>query len=171
MKKNKSTNKYLSNLPTEVLSFESPYFDQFKGMLINSVYHYRLNTFQCDHTLKQTKWVLNFLNLDIEKSIKFLQKNGGLCDCQVVINVNNNNINKDNQEMNNIKKEYTFEETTSLVNERDEGICQNCGDIVSNTWIVRLSGHPQEFDPDNFMLVCGRCFQQFAKRNRELVLI
>jgi hypothetical protein len=65
------------------------------------------------------------------------------------------------------KRVFSFEQATEIVNERDEGICQNCGDIVSNPWITRLSGRPQDFNPDHFMLVCGKCFQKFAKRNYE----
>ena len=64
-------------------------------------------------------------------------------------------------------KEYTFEELTELVNERDEGICQNCGDIIVNPWIIKINNNFNYYHPDDYMLVCGRCKQKAAKRLME----
>jgi hypothetical protein len=63
-----------------------------------------------------------------------------------------------------IEKEHTFEELTQLVNDRDEGICQNCGDIVVNPWIIRIDDNFNSYHPDDYMLVCGRCKQKAAKQ-------
>jgi 5-methylcytosine-specific restriction endonuclease McrA len=59
-----------------------------------------------------------------------------------------------------------YEEAVNFVAERDEGICQNCGDIVVNNYIVQIDGKwSKTYNPDNYWLVCGRCFQKFSKRN------
>jgi hypothetical protein len=76
--------------PTEALSFESPYFDQFKDMLLTRIYNCRYNPLKCDHTLKETIFVLRFLYLDVDKSIEFLEEHGGFCDCEVIYNVRKN---------------------------------------------------------------------------------
>jgi len=60
---------------------------------------------------------------------------------------------------------YTYEEAVTFITERDEGICQNCGDIVVNSYIVQVDGVIRDwYKPDDFWLVCGRCFQKFGKK-------
>jgi hypothetical protein len=68
-----------------------------------------------------------------------------------------------------LEKQHTFEELTELVNERDEGICQNCGDIIINPWIVRIDNNFDYYDPEDYMLVCGTCKQKAAKKLMETV--
>ena len=46
-----------------------------------------------------------------------------------------------------LEKQHTFEELTELVNERDEGICQNCGDIIVNPWIIRIDNNFNYYHP------------------------
>lgn len=44
-------------------------------------------TWNCDCTLKGTKEILKIMAMDIDKSIKYLEEHGGYCDCEVMMNV------------------------------------------------------------------------------------
>lgn len=133
-------------------------------MLLNRIYVCEYKPFKCDHTFKETKIVLSCLYLDVDKSIAFLEEHGGYCDCQVMQTV----MKGGKGSMRKLKKkDYSFTEATEIVNKRDEEICQNCGNIVLSPCIARLSGAPQDFNPDNFILVCGRCKQIATKKLME----
>ena len=41
----------------------------------------------CDNTLKHTGIFLQNSNLPIDRSISWLQENGGFCDCEVLANI------------------------------------------------------------------------------------
>lgn len=41
----------------------------------------------CDETLKYTKKFLNDNNLPVEKSLDWMNENGGYCDCEVLANI------------------------------------------------------------------------------------
>lgn len=44
-------------------------------------------TWNCNCTLDGTKEILEFMAMNIEKSIKYLEVNGAGCDCEVMMNV------------------------------------------------------------------------------------
>lgn len=46
-----------------------------------------LETHGCNDTLKYTKEFLENNNLPLEKSIEWLEENGGYCDCEVLANI------------------------------------------------------------------------------------
>lgn len=41
----------------------------------------------CDHSLKETTKYLSSRKLDVEKTVAWLNNNGGYCDCEVLLNV------------------------------------------------------------------------------------
>jgi len=45
------------------------------------------NISDCDCTLRKTKDFLKSRNLDVDKTIAWLEQNGGYCDCEVIFNV------------------------------------------------------------------------------------
>jgi hypothetical protein len=63
------------------------------------------------------------------------------------------------------KSVKNYEELENFVNERDEGICQNCGDICKVPRVFNINFVvPKKYDPDEYWLVCGKCFTKFSKR-------
>lgn len=45
------------------------------------------STWDCNCTLNGVETILQLMSMDIEKSIEYLQKHGGYCDCEVMFNV------------------------------------------------------------------------------------
>jgi hypothetical protein len=46
-----------------------------------------LNEGECDHSHSHTIEFLNSNNLDVNNMIKWLEQNGGYCDCEILYNV------------------------------------------------------------------------------------
>lgn len=47
----------------------------------------KLEEIECNHDFTLTKKFLRDRGVEIEKVIEFLEKNGGFCDCEVILNV------------------------------------------------------------------------------------
>jgi hypothetical protein len=50
----------------------------------------RPNQPACDHTLRVTIEFLKQRNLDVERAVVWLNEHGGYCDCEVILNVDDN---------------------------------------------------------------------------------
>ncbi len=48
---------------------------------------YKKASWNCNCTLDGTREILEIMAMNIEKSIKYLESNGGYCDCEVMMNV------------------------------------------------------------------------------------
>lgn len=75
--KNKERDEFKNSLPFSKETFEElfDYIDEI------------LEAHGCDDTLKYTKEFLQKNNLPLEKSIEWLEENGGYCDCEVLANI------------------------------------------------------------------------------------
>ncbi len=70
-------NAFENSLPFDKTMFEQ-LFDYLDEMLEQD---------GCDDTLKYTTKFLNDNNLPVEKSLDWLNENGGYCDCEVLANI------------------------------------------------------------------------------------
>jgi len=75
-----------------IMSKRHPQWELFT-MLIDMRLDYKENkkgkaTWNCDGTLIGAKEILKLMSMDIHKSIKYLESNGGFCDCEILLNVN-----------------------------------------------------------------------------------
>ncbi|WP_027625642.1 DUF2695 domain-containing protein [Clostridium lundense] len=70
-------NTFENSLPFDKTMFEQ-LFDYLDEMLEQE---------GCDDTLKYTTKFLNDNNLPVEKSLDWLNENGGYCDCEVLANI------------------------------------------------------------------------------------
>lgn len=75
--KNAEKEKFESTLPVPRETFEK-LFDYVDGCL---------DTAGCSHDLRFTVKFLNNHQIPLEPVVEFLQKNGGYCDCEVLMNV------------------------------------------------------------------------------------
>ncbi|WP_072774452.1 DUF2695 domain-containing protein [Desulfitobacterium chlororespirans] len=72
------------------------------SMLFQRLFFYRLNeklgAFHCDHTYRFSRQILTQMQLNrgkINDILEIFQKNGGVCDCEVLYNVESRLIGKD----------------------------------------------------------------------------
>jgi len=70
------------NVLTNSLPFSTRLFEQLFDYLDE-----KLGEDGCDDTLKYTIKFLEDNNLPIEKSLDWMEKNGGYCDCEVLANI------------------------------------------------------------------------------------
>jgi len=74
-----------------IMSKRHPQWDLFV-MLLDMQLDYQEDkkgkaTWNCKCNLDGVKEILKFMSMDIKKSIKYLEDNGGFCDCEVMMNV------------------------------------------------------------------------------------
>ena len=49
---------------------------------------FKLDQLDCNHDLRHTIKILKSLpNIDVERTVDFLENHGGFCDCEVLMNV------------------------------------------------------------------------------------
>ena len=76
---------------SRIMTRKHPQWNVFR-MLLDMKLNYKEDkegkaSWNCDCTLSGTREILEFMAMDIEKSIKYMESNGGYCDCEVMMNV------------------------------------------------------------------------------------
>lgn len=73
-----------SFMPPKIMNNQHPRWQNFLE-LVNILFEY--NDRRCSGDSKFARFVLSREGVDIEKSIEYLQDNGGYCDCEILMNV------------------------------------------------------------------------------------
>jgi hypothetical protein len=70
----------------KIMNFDHPKWNEFISMLGDEIGS--IHGCDCTESKPNTKKVLEEIgNIDIEKTFKFLESEGGYCDCEIMLNV------------------------------------------------------------------------------------
>lgn len=75
--KRKEKEEFILSLPISISDFQN-LFDALNEELENE---------PCDHSMQHTERFLDEHHLPVEKTVLWLHDNGGYCDCEVILNV------------------------------------------------------------------------------------
>ena len=76
---------------SRIMTRKHPQWNVFR-MLLDMKLNYKEDkegkaSWNCNCDLSGTREILEFMAMDIEKSIKYMESNDGYCDCEVMMNV------------------------------------------------------------------------------------